>query len=58
MGLELDRELCSANVMRSWTRPRAVDGFVRFDMEDHTQTDATLAIWQAAHEAYQRGPAS
>jgi proline dehydrogenase len=54
MGLELDRELCSANVMRILDAARAVDGFVRFDMEDHTQTDATLAIWQAAHEAYQR----
>ena len=54
MGLELDRELCSANVMRILAAARAVDGFVRFDMEDHTQTDATLAIWQAAHEAYQR----
>jgi len=52
MGLEMDRELCRANVMRILDAARAVDGFVRFDMEDHTQTDATLAIWQAAHEAY------
>jgi proline dehydrogenase len=29
-----------------------VDGFVRFDMEDHSRTDATLALWQEAHEAY------
>ena len=52
MGLEIGRDLCRANVMRILDAARAVDGFVRFDMEDHTQTDATLAIWQAAHEAY------
>ena len=52
MGLEMDRELCRANVMRILDAARAVDGFVRFDMEDHPQTDATLAIWPAAHEAY------
>ena len=51
MGLEIDRELCRANVMRILDAARAVDGFVRFDMEDHTQTDATLAIWQEAHES-------
>ena len=52
MGLQLDRELCGSNVARILDAARAVDGFVRFDMEDHTQTDATLAIWQSAHEAY------
>jgi proline dehydrogenase len=31
---------------------RRVSGFVRFDMEDHTQTDATLKIWRAAHDSY------
>jgi len=38
--------------MRIIDAARAVDGFVRFDMEDHARTDATLAIWQEAHEAY------
>ena len=38
--------------MRIVDAVRGVDGFVRFDMEDHTQTDATLEIWRAAHEAY------
>ena len=52
MGLDIDPELCRGNVMRILDAARAVDGFVRFDMEDHTRTDATLAIWQAAHEAY------
>jgi proline dehydrogenase len=52
MGLEIDHELCRSNVMRILDAARAVDGFVRFDMEDHTRTDATLALWQEAHEAY------
>jgi proline dehydrogenase len=54
MGLAVDRDLCRANVTRIIEAARAVDGFVRFDMEDHTQTDATLAIWQEAQEAYPR----
>ena len=52
MGLEIDPATCLANVMRVVEALRAVDGFVRFDMEDHTRTDATLEIWWAAHEAY------
>ena len=52
MGLDIDLATCLANVMRVVEALRAVDGFVRFDMEDHTTTDATLEIWRAAHEAY------
>jgi proline dehydrogenase len=52
MGLDIDRELCLRTVMRIVEAARAVNGFIRFDMEDHPRTDATLAIWQAAHEAY------
>jgi proline dehydrogenase len=52
MGLGIDRELCRANVMRILGAARGVDGFVRFDMEDHTRTDATLALWEEAHAAY------
>jgi proline dehydrogenase len=52
MGLELSPATCLANVMRVVEVLRDVDGFVRFDMEDHTRTDATLKIWRAAHEAY------
>jgi len=54
MGLEISQDVCRANVMRVVEAARAVDGFVRFDMEDHTKTDATLAIWRAAHETYPR----
>jgi proline dehydrogenase len=52
MGLEIGRDLCRANVMRVVEAVRAVDGFVRFDMEDHTRTDATLDIWRTAHDRY------
>ncbi len=52
MGLGIDAATCLANVMRVLEALRAVDGFVRFDMEDHTRTDATLEIWRAAHEVY------
>jgi proline dehydrogenase len=52
MGLEIDRELCRTNVLHILDAARKVKGFVRFDMEDHTKTDATLALWEEAHEAY------
>ena len=52
MGLEIGPEVARANVMRIVEAVRDVGGFMRFDMEDHTQTDATLEIWRAAHDAY------
>jgi proline dehydrogenase len=52
MGLEIGRDVCRANVMRVVEAVRDVDGFVRFDMEDHTATDATLDIWRAAYDSY------
>jgi len=52
MGLAIDPALCRANVMQIVEAVRGVDGFVRFDMEDHTWTDATLEVWRAAHDAY------
>jgi proline dehydrogenase len=52
MGLEMGEDVCLANVMRVVDAVRARGGFVRFDMEDHTRTDATLAIWRIAHQAY------
>jgi proline dehydrogenase len=46
MGLGLGDEVCRANVERILTRAAAHEAFVRLDMEDHTSTDATLAIWR------------
>jgi len=52
MGLAIGRDFCQANVMRIVEAVRGVNGFVRFDMEDHTQTDATLEVWRVAQDAY------
>jgi proline dehydrogenase len=52
MGLEIGRDVCRDNVMRIVEALRAVNGFIRFDMEDHAATDATLEIWRAANDAY------
>ena len=54
MGLEIGPDVCQANVSRIIEAARTHDGFVRFDMEDHTKTDETLDIWQKAHESYPR----
>jgi len=44
--------LCRTNGLRVVEAGRGVGGFIRFDMEDHTTTDATLDVWRSAHEAY------
>jgi proline dehydrogenase len=46
MGLGLDGDVCRANVRRILERAAERDAFVRIDMEDHTTTDATLALWR------------
>ncbi len=46
MGLDLDPARCRANVERVFGRAAETGTFVRIDMEDHTKTDATLAIWR------------
>jgi proline dehydrogenase len=47
MGLGIGEDVCRANVERILTAAATHDAFVRIDMEDHTTTDATLAIWRA-----------
>ena len=46
MGLGIDPETCRANLRRILERAAATEAFVRLDMEDHTTTDATLALWR------------
>jgi proline dehydrogenase len=46
MGLGLDPAVCRANLTRILERAAATDAFVRFDMEAHATTDATLALWR------------
>jgi len=47
VGLDLDEELCRANVGRIVARAVELGAFVRIDMEGHRTTDATLALWEA-----------
>ena len=46
MGLALDDGVCRDNVRRILERAADHKAFVRIDMEDHTTTDATLALWR------------
>ena len=46
MGLAIDPDLCRANLTRILELAAATGTFVRIDMEDHSTTDATLAIWR------------
>ena len=46
MGLAIDRALARENIGRIVARAVETGAFVRIDMEDHTTTDATLALWR------------
>jgi proline dehydrogenase len=47
MGLGIGEDVCRTNVERIVACAATHDAFVRIDMEDHTTTDATLALWRA-----------
>ena len=46
LGLKIDEAFCLDNVARIVGRAAELDNFVRIDMEDHTCTDATLAMYR------------
>jgi proline dehydrogenase len=46
MGLGLGELVCRENMSRIRARAAEVEAFVRIDMEDHSTTDATLAVWR------------
>ena len=46
MGLDLGPDVCRANVERVFRKAAELGAFVRIDMEEHTKTDATLALWR------------
>jgi len=46
MGLGMGREAVAGNIGRILDAAAAHGGFVRIDMEDHTTTDATLALFR------------
>ncbi len=50
LGLKIDEQLCSDNIVAVAKRAGELGNFVRIDMEDHTCTDATLRIYRRALE--------
>ena len=46
MGFDLDEELCYGNMVRILDRARALDGFVRLDMEGSHYTQRTLDFFE------------
>ncbi|MGH7516397.1 MAG: proline dehydrogenase family protein [Gemmatimonadales bacterium] len=46
MGLDIDEELCAANLTRILDRAQAVNGFVRLDMEGSDYTQRTLDFFE------------
>ncbi len=46
LGLKIDPEQCYRNIRTLVARARAIDSFVRIDMEDTSCTDDTLAIYR------------
>ena len=52
MGLDIDPDFCCRNAARVVERAATMGAFVRIDMEDHTRTDATLAIGRQLHATY------
>ena len=47
MGLGIGADVCRANVERILACAATHDAFVRIDMEEHSTTDATLALFRA-----------
>ena len=53
LGLEIDREACTANLKQVLDAASGAQSFIRLDMEDSTCTDATLDVLEAVwHDGY------
>ncbi|MBO7742574.1 proline dehydrogenase [Paenibacillus sp. MWE-103] len=52
LGLDIDRELCVANMKRILNRARMHGNFVRIDMEDYAHCQATLDIYRELRREY------
>jgi proline dehydrogenase len=50
LGLGIDRDFCRDNLLAVAEQARRRGLFVRIDMEDHTTTDANLALYREAQE--------
>ena len=53
LGLKIDADFCRDNVERIVAAAAALGNFVRIDMEDHTTTDRTLAIYRGIFARHQ-----
>ena len=53
LGLKIDADFCRDNVERIVAAAAAHGNFVRIDMEDHTTTDRTLAIYRGIFARHQ-----
>ncbi len=52
MGLDLGEDFCVGNVRRVLAQARALDTFVRVDMEGTPYTDATIRVFRALYEDF------
>lgn len=52
LGLKIDPDFCRSNVEEILSAAKARNNFVRIDMEDHTCTDDTLAVFRAVREKH------
>jgi proline dehydrogenase len=52
MGLDVDPSFCRSNLGRVLARAAGSGAFIRIDMEDHTRTDATLALARDMRRTY------
>ena len=53
MGLDVDEDLCHANMVRILDKAKALGGFVRLDMEGSAYTQRTLDFYSTRlHESY------
>ncbi len=52
LGLKIDTQFCLDNVLAIVAHSSANNNFVRIDMEDHTCTDDTLAVYRSAREKH------
>lgn len=50
VGLTIDADLCRENLRAVLEHARALDNFVRIDMEDSPLTEETLGMWEWARE--------
>jgi proline dehydrogenase len=53
LGLKLDLDFCKENVAQIIASAKAKKNFVRIDMENHTCTDDTLAVYRYALSLYE-----